>query len=129
MAIHLPRRRFGHSRAGRVKAATPIANEHERASRAEEVAGGEERDDEQSAVVHPGEDRRQIAGCDVRTEESVQDHDRGGDEQYELEGGPGMTPPEQPAEERPTENVHARGRTVGAQHQFRFQVHPGQTGV
>ena len=72
--------------------AAPVANEHERAPGAEEIAGGEQRDDQQPAIVHPGEDRREIAGRDVGTEEAVQDDDRGGQEQDELQGRARVSP-------------------------------------
>ena len=102
----------------RVKAPAPIPNEHERAAGAEEVAGGEERDDEQAAVVHPGEDRCEVAGRDVWTEETVQNDDRGGNEEGELQGSAGVTPLEQPADERPTENIYVRTLTSSDRHQF-----------
>ena len=82
-----------------MQAAPPVAHEHERTARAEEVAGGQQRDDEQPAIVDPGQDRGQIAGCDVRAGETVQDHDRRGEEEDELQRRPGVTPPEHPADE------------------------------
>ena len=64
--IHFVRSRAGSgSHGGRTRAAR-VAHQHERTAGAEQVAGREQRDDQQSAVVHPGEDRREVGRIDAR---------------------------------------------------------------
>jgi hypothetical protein len=50
-----------------------IANKDERAGRAEEVSGDEQCEDEPSAVLHPGQNGREIRRRNLGTEEAVQD--------------------------------------------------------
>src|SRR6185295_14272532 len=62
----------------RVHLSAPIAHTHEGAARAEQISRRQQGDDEQSAVVDPNEQRREVGGGDVLAEQSVQnDNDRG----------------------------------------------------
>ncbi len=92
----------------RVQPSSPVPHEDERTPGAEEVAGGEQRHDQQAAVVDPGQNRRQIARCDVGTEEAVENHDDGRRQQPELQRRPRMTPAEELADHRPAEHVHSQ---------------------
>ena len=68
-----------------MEAAARVAHEDERTAGAEQIAGREERDDQQSAVVHPREDGGEIVGCKIGTDEAVEDENDRGDEQDELD--------------------------------------------
>ena len=48
----------------RAHAPARVADEHERTPHAEQIAGREQRDDQQAAVVHPRQDRREIGRVD-----------------------------------------------------------------
>ena len=69
-----PRRASRHR--GRVQPPSPVADADERTAGAEDVAGRQQRDDEQAAIVHPRQQRREIARRELRPEEAVQ-HDDG----------------------------------------------------
>jgi hypothetical protein len=56
------------AKPGRPDAATRVANEYERTARAEQVAGGEQRDHQQPAIVHPRQDGRKVGRIDSRTQ-------------------------------------------------------------
>ena len=88
-----------------MEAAAPVASKDERATRTEQIAGSEQGDDEQATIVNPGENGGEVAGGNVGTDETVENHDRGGDEQDELNGGAGMTPPQRRPDDRPAEDV------------------------
>ena len=86
-----------------------IPYEHERAARAEEVPRHEQRDDQPSAILHPREDRGEIGGCDLGTEEAVQDEDEGDEQQNELQRRPCVPPSQKTSNERPAQDVGRRG--------------------
>jgi hypothetical protein len=55
--------------------AARVADEHERAARAEQVAGRQQRHDQQSAVVDPRQNGREVCRIDSRGEQAVKDDD------------------------------------------------------
>ena len=114
----------------RVQPASPVAHEDERTPGAEEVAGGEQRHDQQATVMDPGEHRRQIARCDVGPKESVENNEGCRPEQPELHRRPGMPPPQKPANHRPAKHIHARSPAPDENipHEGHRRVRPGQPG-
>jgi hypothetical protein len=62
-----------------------VAHEDEGAAGAEQVANGEQRHDQQPAVVHPRQDGGQVRRCQLRAGQAVQHHQRGHGQQHELQ--------------------------------------------
>jgi hypothetical protein len=60
--------------APRKKAAAEIAHESERARHAEQVAGGEQRDDSEAAPIRPRQDVGQVERGELGSAESVNDY-------------------------------------------------------
>ena len=69
-----------------------VAREHHRTGGAEQVAGGDNGQDEKAAPVDRCEDCREIARRELRTEEAVQDDGYRDEQQNGLERGPRVAP-------------------------------------
>ena len=93
-----------------VDPASDVAHQHERAACAEQIAGRQQGDDQQSAIVHPGHDRREIGRCDLRTEESMSDDHRRDQQGHELQRRARMTPAEEGPDDGPPQDVNLTGR-------------------
>ena len=84
-----------------------VPDEHERAAHAEQIARCKQRDDEQAAVVDPGQERREIARRGLRAEDAVHNHDGGDTQKEKLERRPGVAPAKEAANRRPAQDVRA----------------------
>ena len=73
MPIHFVRSRCGQRIDGGRTRRPDVADQHERTACAEQIAGRQQRDDQQSAIVHPGDDRGEIVRGDLGTEETLSD--------------------------------------------------------
>ena len=91
---------------GRDKATARVADEHHRATGAEQVAGSEHSQDEQPAPVNRREHRGKVAGTYLWTEQPVQDDAGRDSEQDELEGEPNMPPMQEGADHWQPEDIH-----------------------
>ena len=89
----------------RVQPPRPVPRQDKRTTGAEEVAGREQRDDQETAIVDPGEDRGEICRGNIRAEESVENEDRRRDQQRRLKRGPRVLPAQKPADDRPAQHV------------------------
>ncbi len=89
----------------RVGAPTPVAHEHERTSGAEQVAGRQQRDDQQPAIVDPGEDRGKVGRGEIRAREPVNDHGAGNAEQHQLHARSRVAPAQKGADNGPAQDV------------------------
>ena len=87
--------------------------EHEGTGHAEQVAGREQHQDERPPVVHPGEQRGEVAGRELGAEEAVNDHGHGHGEQRELHRRPRVAPVKEalhrPSRGQPAQAADRRG--------------------
>jgi len=81
------------------------SRQHERAGHAEEVAGQQERQDDEAAVVQPYADGGQVLGCKLRPYQAIEDDPCGEQSEWNLHGKPRMPPLQKPAGDRPREDV------------------------
>ena len=95
------------------EAAGGVAEQHERASQAEEIAGTKQHQNECAAEVHPGEDGRQIFGSESWADEAIDDHRYGGKEQGDLQCGTGMPPTQETADYWNAQEVKTGSRDSG----------------
>ncbi len=89
----------------RVQPPRPVSRQDKGTPGAEEVAGREQRDNQETPIVDPGEDRGEICRGDIRAEESVENEDRRRDQQRRLKRGPRVLPAQKPADDRPAQHV------------------------
>ena len=110
-----------------MKPAAGVAHEHERTAGAEQVAGREQGNDQQPAVVHPREHRGEVSRCELRTEETVKDNGRGDEQDHELSGGSNVSPTKHCANHGPVQDVHCHGQFTWpvAPWPFRFDGRSG----
>ena len=87
--------------------AAEVAREDERTARAKQIAGGEQRHDQQAPIVDPGDDRGEAGGVDPRAEEAVNNDERCDQEQDELDRSTGVAPSEDRSDDGPLQDVYA----------------------
>jgi hypothetical protein len=92
----------------RVQPPPEIAHQHDRTAGAEQIAGHEQGQHQQAAVLHPRHHGGEIGRRGLRPEQPVQHEDRGDRQEQRLEQRACMPPAQERADRRRAEQIERR---------------------